>query len=77
MIDFLLQKVAHGLNMQAWSGGGGGGGGSLFSEGGPRAMRAQQNMQWLGGSGGMPSRRFLNFRRSKIDSVAFWDTFLS
>ena len=28
-----------------------------------------------GGSGGMPPRKFLSFKRSEIDSGAFWDTF--
>ena len=32
-------------------------------------------VQWLGGSGGIPPRKFLNFRPSEIDSVAFWTLF--
>ena len=38
-------------------------------------MRAQ-SAQWLGGSGACPPRKFLIFRRSEINSDAFWDTFL-
>ena len=33
-------------------------------------------MQWLY-RGDAPPGNVLNFRRSEIDSVAFWDTFLS
>ena len=30
-----------------------------------------QSAQWLEGSGGMPPRKYLNFRWSEIDSVVF------
>ena len=48
--------------------------GSVLSEQtcGPRA-----NVQWLGCLGAYPLGNFGNFRRSEIDSVAFWATFLS
>ena len=52
-------------------------GGSLLSVGGPRAMRAKCAVAMGGGGGACPPGDFLNFRRSEIDSVAFWDTFLS
>ena len=45
-------------------------GGSLFSIGGPRAVATEV---W----GHAPPGKFLNFRRSEINSLAFWDTFLS
>ena len=51
-------------------------GGSLFSVGGPRAMCAKSAVA-RGVWGHAPPGNFLNFRRSEIDSVAFWDTFLS
>ena len=37
-------------------------------------VKCVQSAQFLGGSGGMPPRKFVNFRRSQIDSDAFWDT---